>query len=422
MNQRTFQAFIDILNDELLLATGCTEPIAIAYAAAYARNILGATPERVEIAVSSNILKNVKGVVVPNTNGRKGVSAAVAAGIVAGDSQKQLQVIASVCDTDVAAIGAYLDSTPIQVSCLPNGRSFDILIRVYRGNCSATVRIANHHTNVVYADENGRVLLDLPVTDSAEENLADKSVLNIADILSFAETVPLELVRPLLQRQIDCNSAIAEEGLRGNYGGCVGKTLLHLGRGDIETEARAYAAAGSDARMSGCEMPVVILSGSGNQGMTASLPVIRYAHFQGASEEQLLRALLVSDLVSIYQKVSIGRLSAFCGAVSAGCGAGAGVAYLLGGNREIIEQTIQNALAIAAGIVCDGAKPSCAGKISMAVEAGLLGCRMSFDNRAFHSGDGILQGNADDTIRAVGRIASEGMIKTDEVIVSIMCP
>ena len=327
MNNRLTEAYISILKEELLMATGCTEPIAIAYCAAKMRDILGGEPERIEAEVSGNILKNVKSVIVPNTGGLKGINAAIAAGIIAGRAEKVLQVISYVTQEEHSRIREYMEVTPLAVSCSDNGRMLDIRLTGYRGGDSAMVHIANNHSNIIREERNGAVLMELPPSDSAEDNLQDKSVLNIEDIVRFADTVDVELVKPLLDNQIRCNSAIAEEGLRGDWGANVGRVLLSEFGSDIKNEARAYAAAASDARMSGCELPVVIVTGSGNQGITASVPVIRYAKHIGASDERLYRALLVSDLVTIHQKTGIGRLSAYCGAVSAGCGAGA---FLLG--------------------------------------------------------------------------------------------
>ena len=320
MNNRLTEAYISILKEELLMATGCTEPIAIAYCAAKMRDILGGEPERIEAEVSGNILKNVKSVIVPNTGGLKGINAAIAAGIIAGRAEKVLQVISYVTQEEHSRIREYMEVTPLAVSCSDNGRMLDIRLTGYRGGDSAMVHIANNHSNIIREERNGAVLMELPPSDSAEDNLQDKSVLNIEDIVRFADTVDVELVKPLLDNQIRCNSAIAEEGLRGDWGANVGRVLLSEFGSDIKNEARAYAAAASDARMSGCELPVVIVTGSGNQGITASVPVIRYAKHIGASDERLYRALLVSDLVTIHQKTGIGRLSAYCGAVSAGCG------------------------------------------------------------------------------------------------------
>lgn len=420
LTPETRNAYISILREELLPATGCTEPIALAYAAARLRVVLGEAPERICAEVSGNIIKNVKSVVVPNTGGLKGIRAAIAAGVVAGDAEKILQVISSVPAEKHESIAAYCQTIPVEVVCANTTRLLDIRLTGWAGNHSALVQIANSHSNIVREEKDGAVLLEKPVTDSAEDNLTDKSVLNVADILEFANTTDLAEVAPLLNRQIACNTAIAEEGLRNSWGANIGSVLLADYPGDIKTEARAWAAAGSDARMSGCELPVVILSGSGNQGITASVPVVRYAKYIGADQEQLYRALLVSDLVTIHQKSGIGRLSAYCGAVSAGVGAGAGIAYLLDGSYAAIAHTIVNAVAIISGTICDGAKPSCAAKIAASVDAGILGYHMYRNQQEFKSGDGIVTKGVDNTIANIGVLAQQGMRQTDQAILSIM--
>jgi L-cysteine desulfidase len=413
-------ACLAILKEELVPATGCTEPIAIAYCAAQARSLLGAAPTRVDAVVSGNILKNVKSVIVPNTGHLKGISAAIAAGIAAGDETKALQVIAKVSDEQRNQIADFLKTVPITVSCGESPCLLDIRVTVYAGQHWASVRICNNHTNIVYKAHDGEILLDLPVQASAEDHLTDKSILDVRRIVEFADSVPAELLEPILAPQIECNSAIAEEGLRGDWGAQIGKLLLKESGGRIEDEARAYAAAGSDARMSGCELPVVILSGSGNQGITASLPVVRYWRRLGGTREELLRALAVSDLVTVQQKSGIGRLSAYCGAVSAGVGAGAGVAYLHKGGYDAVAHTVSNAVAILSGTICDGAKPSCAAKIAAAVDAGLLGWRMYCHKCEFYRGEGIVGPSVDRTIQNVGILASEGMRETDHTILRIM--
>ncbi|MCI9509635.1 MAG: serine dehydratase subunit alpha family protein [Angelakisella sp.] len=412
--------YVAILKEELVPATGCTEPIAIAYAAAKLRQTLGAAPEKVLAEVSGNILKNVKSVVVPNTGGLKGIRAAISVGIVAGEADRELQVISSVSPDRHAAIASYCKETPIKIVCPDTPRILDIRLTGWAGQDEATVHIANNHSNLVLIRKNGEILLEKPLAVSAEDGLTDKSCLNLRDILDFASSVDLSLVQELLERQIRYNSAIATEGLRGNWGANIGSTLLKEYGSDIKIEARAWAAAGSDARMSGCEMPVVILSGSGNQGMTASLPVIRYAKHMGADKEHLFRALLVSDLVTVYQKAGIGRLSAYCGAVSAGVGAGCGIAYLHGADYDAIAHTITNAVAILSGTICDGAKPSCAAKIAASVDAGILGYQMYREGQAFLGGDGILAEELADTIANVGVLAREGMQGTDRTILEIM--
>lgn len=413
-------AYIAILEEELVLATGCTEPIAVAYAAAKLRETLGAIPERVLAEVSGNILKNVKSVVVPNTDGLKGIRAAVAAGIIAGDAEGELQVITRVPRELRAAIAAYAEDTPIQVSCSAATRMLDIRLTGWRDGHWAVNHIANSHTNLIHVERDGTVLLDHPADDSPESGLTDKSLLDLRDILTFADTVDLSRVTPLLDRQIQCNTAIAEEGLLHDWGANIGSIRLKCRGSSIQNEAAAWAAAGSDARMSGCEMPVVINSGSGNQGMTASLPVIRYAGYLKAEREQLYRALLVSNLVTIYQKAGIGRLSAYCGAISAGVGAGAAIAYLQGGDYDAVAHTITNAVAILSGTICDGAKPSCAAKIASAVDAGILGYEMYRNGQNFHGGDGILGETLEKTVVNVGTLAREGMCGTDRTILSIM--
>ena len=420
LKENVMRDYIAILSEELVPATGCTEPIAIAYCAATVKKLLGKLPERVTATVSGNILKNVKSVVVPNTGGRKGIRPAIAAGMVAGDPDRDLQVIADLPPEALTALDDFLRTADIDVICGESPCKLDIDIQAVAGSRSARVRITNHHTNIVHMERDGQVLRDLPVVDAAEEHMTDKSCLNVEDIVRFADTVPLEAVQELLLRQIEQNTAIAEEGLRGVWGAQIGRILLEDYGDDIKQRAKAYAAAGSDARMSGCEMPVVILSGSGNQGITACLPVVVYARHIGATREQLIRALLVSDLVTIHQKSGIGRLSAYCGAISAGVGAGAGICYLLGGGFSAVAHTVVNAVAILSGTICDGAKPSCAAKIAAAVDAGIMGYRMYLHHREFHSGEGIVAGSVDDTIANVGLLAQQGMRQTDHTILRIM--
>lgn len=420
LKENVMRDYISILEEELVPATGCTEPIAIAYCAAVVKKLLGRLPTRVEATVSGNILKNVKSVVVPNTGGRKGIRPAIAAGMVAGDPDRDLQVIADIPEEKLAELDDFLCSTEIDVICGSSPCKLDIDIRAEAGGSSARVRITNHHTNIVHMEHNGEILRDLPVVDAAEEHMTDKSCLNMEDIVRFADTVPLDRVEPLLLRQIEQNSAIAEEGIRGAWGAQIGRILLEDYGEDIKQKAKAYAAAGSDARMSGCEMPVVILSGSGNQGITACMPVVVYAKHIGATREQLCRALIVSDLVTVHQKSGIGRLSAYCGAISAGVGAGAGICYLLGGGFSAVAHTVVNAVAILSGTICDGAKPSCAAKIAAAVDAGIMGYRMYLHHKEFHSGEGIVAGSVDDTIANVGMLAQEGMQETDSTILRIM--
>lgn len=416
-----YSAYVSILEEELVPAMGCTEPIALAYCAAKAREVLGAMPDRVAIGASGSIIKNVKSVVVPNTDHMRGMPAAAAAGIVGGDASRELEVIASVPREKIAQMRTFLEETPVTVEHVDNGLTFEIVVTVFHGTDSASVRIVNYHTNIVHIEKNGEVLLDVPVEGEDESGLTDRSLLNLADILDFANTVDVDDVRALIRRQIEYNTAIAEEGLRGNYGSNIGSILLETwGDESVMVRAKAMAAAGSDARMNGCELPVVINSGSGNQGMTASLPVIEYAKELKVSEETMYRALVLANLVTIHQKTSIGRLSAFCGAVSAGAGAGAGIAYLRGADLDGISHTVANAIATTGGIVCDGAKASCASKIASAVEAGILGYNMHVRGMDFQSGDGLVGSTPEDTIANIGRLGKIGMHGTNEEIIKIM--
>lgn len=420
MDERAYEGYLKILGEELLPAMGCTEPIAVAYAAALARQTLKATPDRVEISVSGNILKNVKSVIVPNTGGLKGVCAAAAAGIVAGQADKKLQVLEGITSEDIEGIKSFLAACPFKVAHAQNGCVFDIGVKVYSGTDNAFVRIEGYHTNVVDIERNGEKLLCCKEVYSPECKLTDRSILNVKDIVEFAETVKISDIEQLISRQIEYNSAIAAEGLKNDYGARVGKVLLSAFGNEVHIRAKATAAAGSDARMNGCSLPVVIVSGSGNQGMTASLPVVVYAKELGVSREKMLRAVALSDLITIHLKTGIGRLSAYCGAVSAGAGAGAGVSYLYGGGVEEISHTIVNALAIDSGVICDGAKSSCAAKIASAVDAGLTGMEMNRKGCEFCGGDGILESGVEKTIDNVCDVARIGMKETDEEIIRLM--
>lgn len=415
-----YSAYIQILKEELIPAMGCTEPIALAYAAAVAKKVLGQMPERVAIGASGSIIKNVKSVIVPNTDHLKGIPAAAAAGIVAGDPDKELEVIAHVTEDQVKEMREFLDKTPISVEHVDNGLTFEIVVTLFKGDDYAKVRIVNYHTNIVLVEKNGEILQQTEVKGESEEGLTDRSLLNMKDIWDFINTVDVEDIKPVLKRQIEYNWTIAEEGIKGNYGANIGKVLLDMEGTNVRVRAKAMAAAGSDARMNGCELPVVINSGSGNQGITVSVPVIVYAKELNVGEEKMCRALALSNLAAIHQKTPIGRLSAYCGAVSAGAGAGAGIAYLCGGGFKEITHTIVNALAIVSGIVCDGAKASCAAKIASAVEAGILGYNMYIRGQQFYGGDGIVTKGVEETLKNVGRLGKEGMKETNEEIIKIM--
>lgn len=419
-DSKIYQTYVEILRRELICAMGCTEPIAIAYCAAVARATLGALPESILVEASGNIIKNVKSVVVPNTNGARGIAAAAAIGALGGDEKAGLQVLSGVSEEAKAQLEGYLAQTAVEIRPLSSERLLDMIVTVKRGASCARVRIAGEHTNIVLIERDGEILLQGdPEADEETPDAPDYSLLTVRDIFDFACTCDLSDVAPILRRQIEMNSAIAEEGLRRDYGANIGKVLLKTG-GDIRTRAKAYAAAGSDARMNGCELPVVICSGSGNQGLTASLPVIEYAKELGRDEETLYRALLISNLVTLHEKAGIGRLSAYCGAVSAGAGAGAGIAYLHGGDVTDIAHTIVNALAISSGIVCDGAKSSCAAKIAMAVETGIFGYEMYRNGQQFYAGDGLVVKGVDNSIAAFGRLARIGMRETDHEIIRMM--
>ncbi len=419
MTEKLYQTYLQILREELVPAMGCTEPIAIAYAAALARRALGAAPERVVIRASANIIKNVKSVVVPNTGGRRGIAAAAAAGIVSGDAQSKLEVLASLCESRYAEIEELLENADFEILQSEKPYIFDIQAELYAGSHRAFAEISGNHTNVTELSADGRVIIKNEYVEKISET-SERELLNVKDIVDFADTVKLEDIREVINRQIEYNTAIAEEGLSGKWGARVGKTILDAYGNDVHNKAKAYAAAGSDARMNGCEMPVIINSGSGNQGMTASLPVIVYARELGVDEDTLLRALALANLVTIHMKTDIGTLSAYCGATSAGCGAGAGICYLHGGRAYEISHTIVNAVAINSGMICDGAKASCAAKIASAVEAGLLGWQMQRHGTQFYSGEGIVTKGVDNTIRNVGRVARLGMAETDREIIKIM--
>ena len=415
-----YQQYVDILKEELRPAMGCTEPIALAYAGAKARQLLGTLPEKVRLFVSGNIIKNVKSVVVPNTGGLHGMEAAVCAGIVAGDADKELQVISRIPREQHGAIRSYMETVDMQIQPSDSALVFDIDLHLSAGEDTVRLRIINHHTNIVLLQKNGEVLVQQPITESSEDHLTDKSCLTVEKIVEFVNVLDVEDIREVIGRQVECNLEIAEEGLRNNWGANVGSVILRHQGDTVAKKACAWAAAGSDARMSGCEKPVIIVSGSGNQGITASVPVAVYAKEIGAHEDQLLRAVTLSNLITIHQKAGIGRLSAYCGAISAGCGAGAGIAYLLGGDHKAIAHTVVNAIAILSGTICDGAKPSCAAKIAAAVDAGILGYQMYLEGQQFYSGDGIVTKGVDNTVYNVGRLAREGMRETDRTILEIM--
>ena len=420
------QTYTAILREELVPAMGCTEPIAIAYAASILRHALRSDPVTLRVELSGNIIKNVKSVIVPATDGMHGIEAAVAAGIVAGCPDRKLEVLCALKPADAERIRDFLHTTTPAVSELDTKHPFELVMTgeaaVNGQVTTARVHLMDRHTNVVSVERNGEDLTDRYLWGESMTPVepADRSLLNVQDIITYAEEVDLDEVKPLLERQIAMNIAIAEEGLRSEYGASIGRLLYNGGHCDLRTKARAYAAAGSDARMNGCELPVCIISGSGNQGMTASVPVVVYARAWNTDEETLLRALLVSNLITVHQKTGIGCLSAYCGAISAGCGCGCGICYLAGGRFNEIAHTLVNAVAILSGTICDGAKASCAAKIAMAVEAGIMGYDMMRSGRQFYGGDGIVTKGVENTIRNIGRLARDGMSETDREIIRIM--
>ena len=417
ISRERYDYYVNVLKDELVPAMGCTEPIAIAYASAKAGAILGKIPTSCHVAVSGNIIKNAKSVVVPHTGGMRGIETAVIAGLVAGNADARLEVLSSVSDKDVERMREIRESLPISVTLSDSEYAFDIIVTLYADSDSATVRITNRHTNIVSISKNGEQLFEGEINENIE---AKKKDLSVEEIVEFSDTVNVDDVKAILKRQIDCNMAIAEEGLRGNWGANIGKVYLECYAPDISVKAKAYAAAGSDARMNGCELPVIINSGSGNQGMTASIPVVIYWRELGLDEEKLYRALCVSNLLTIHVKHGIGTLSAYCGAVAAGAGAGAGIAYLHGGGYKEIAHTLVNALAIDSGLICDGAKASCAAKIATAVENGILGFNLYRSGNQFLGGDGIVKKGVENTIESISRLAKEGMRDTDREILNIM--
>lgn len=419
MDTKLYNNYVKILQNELVPALGCTEPIAIAYAAAKARAVLGYFPESIEMCCSGNIIKNVKGVTVPNSGGLKGIDVAATLGVVGGDADRELEVLEHILPEHIEKTKELVDAGFCSCSLQEGVENLYIVAKVTYQEHYAEVTIINRHTLITKIVRDGEILFEHAVNE-ASPDYADKSLLNIKDILEFADTVNIDDVREPLERQIQMNSAIAKEGLEHAYGAEVGRTLLEVYGDDVKFRARAKAAAGSDARMGGCSLPVVINSGSGNQGMTVSLPVIEFAKELNVSEDKLYRALVVSNLISIHQKKYIGSLSAYCGAVSAACGSGAAITYLYGGGYDEISLTIVNTIANVGGIVCDGAKPSCAAKISSAVEAAILAHNLAKKNLSFKPGEGIVKNDVEETIRSVGYIGRVGMKNTDIEILNIM--
>lgn len=417
-NEREYKNYVSILKEELLPAMGCTEPVAVAYAAAKARDVLGCLPERCKLYVSGNIIKNVKSVVVPNTGGLKGLKAAAAAGIVAGKAELQMSVIAETDPKDIPNIQKYIDEHETLIERKEGGSALYIEVILEGGGHSSKAVISDYHTNIILLEKDGEVVFQKE-PELRSSFASDHSLMSLEGMWDFINTVEIEDISDLLDSQINCNSAISREGLEKPWGAQIGRILLSTAS-DTKTRAMARAAAGSDARMSGCEKPVVIVGGSGNQGLTVTMPVLEYAERLGSSREQVYRALALANLMAVYLKKDIGRLSAYCTAVTAGVGAGCAVAYLDGGSLEAVRHTIVNDLAVLSGMFCDGAKPSCAAKVANSVGAGIMGYEMYKNGQSFNGGDGFLQSSADDTIDAVAEIAREAMSETDKKILDIM--
>lgn len=424
MNQSLYENHLAVLNSNLQLALGCTEPIAAAFAAAKARAVLGAMPSRMTLDCSGNIIKNVNGVVVPNSNGMKGVDVAAVLGLVGGNADRQLEVLEDITDTDIEKTKELIAQGFCTCRLVEGVENLYIrvLLETDDGH-SAEVVMRNYHTNITYIAKDGKVLLDnASAPDKASKHTAtgNPDLLNIKNILEFAETVKLEDVSEVIERQISCNSALSNEGLQHPWGVQMGSTLLAACGDSLPVRARAAAAAGSDARMSGCTLPAVINSGSGNQGITVTMPVVVYAQELGVEHEKLIRALVISNLISVHQKKYIGSLSAYCGAVSAATGAACGIAWMTGQPYQVICDTIINSIATSGGVVCDGAKPSCAAKISTAVEMALNALELAKLGRVFQPGEGLVKNDVEETIKSVGRMARNGMKSTDVEILNIM--
>lgn len=413
-----YSIYVQILKEELVMAMGCTEPIAISYACAKATQVLDHLPDRIVVKASGSIIKNVKSVIVPHTNGLKGIEVAAAAGALYGDADAKLEVLSSATREQIEELPEYVQNTNITVQHIEQGHVFDLEIHVYYEQEHASVRIVDTHTNIVQIEKNWQVIFEDKTTSL--ELKADHSALIMKQIWDFSQTVDIDDVKEILDRQITCNMAIANEGIHNSYGANIGHVILNMDSDCVKTKAKAYAAAGSDARMNGCELPVVINSGSGNQGITCCVPVVVYAKELDCTQEQLYRALVLSNLTAIYIKTGIGTLSAFCGAVSAGAAAGAGIAYLHNGTYKEIQHTIVNALAILSGTICDGAKASCAAKIASSIDAGIMGYYMYKNKQQFYAGDGVVAHSVDETIQNIGTLGSQGMLQTNDKIIEMM--
>ena len=420
MIMELYNNYIQLLKDEMVKALGCTEPIAVALAGAKAREILGKMPNKIVVKCSQNIIKNVKGVIVPTTPNMKGIDVACVLGVIAGDANLGLEVLNNVKEKDIKELKELLLKNICEVQQLNSGDNLHIICYVENGNENAEVEILHSHSNIESIKKNGEVIFQNKDGKNINSQKIDYSILNFEDIYNFSNTFKIEDLKDLLDMEIQCNNAFAEEGLKNDYGAKVGKTILKNAGDSIKETVKAYAAAGSGARMSGCNMPVVINSGSGNQGMAILSTVYQYAKYLKISNEKLYRALVFANLIGLWQKAGIGKLSAFCGAVSAASAAGAAITYMKGGTKKQIEDTIINTLASAGGIVCDGAKPSCALKIAVSVDAAITASEMAMNNCVFQDGEGLVKNNIENTVSAICEMAKDGMKNTDEKILEIM--
>jgi L-cysteine desulfidase len=420
MDKKVYDTYTALLNSELKMATGCTEPIAIAYAGARLRQVLGEIPEHCTVYCSGNIVKNVFAVTVPNSGGAKGIDTAAILGIIGGDADYVLDVLHAVTPEDVELMNKLLAEKICDCELVEGVENLYIRIEAKHGSDTAMVEIKDYHSNITRIEKNGEVIFNAE-ENATEASSIDKTLLNVKDIFEYAGLVDLNDVKDVLLNQIKCNSAIAEEGLKNPWGSQVGRTIYEHDMGkSVWNKARAYAAAGSDARMNGCPMPVVINSGSGNQGMTVSLPIYVYAKEMNVDEEKMLRSLALANLISLHQKRYIGSLSAYCGAISAATASACGIAYMFGGDYALICDVITNSINTTGGMVCDGAKSSCAAKIATALDMALLAYEMSQKKRVFMPGEGLVEDNIEETIANVGRMGRDGMKSTDVEILKIM--
>ena len=418
MDKTTYNSFIELLTSELRLAMGCTEPIAVAYAAAKAREVLGAMPERIELYCSGNIIKNVKAVTVPNSGGRRGLEVATLLGAAYGDPSLELEVVSRVSEDEIAGLQELLDRGICHCHLETGKDNLYIRTEVFAGSDSALVEISEKHTYITRIEKNGEVIMTQPPLNLLK---SDNSILNLQDIYKFANELDMNDVDELIDRQIECNIKIAEEGIKNPYGSQIGRRYLEMyGENDYRFKAVAYAAAGSDARMNGCALPVVINSGSGNQSITISVPMIVYAKEKGISREELIRGLVFADLMALLQKKYIGDLSAYCGATCAGCAAVAGIAYIEGQPLEVLGKIVVNAISTIGGMVCDGAKSSCAAKIAASISMGFLAYDLAVNDLSFKDGEGLVVEDIEETIARVGQMGREGMRSTDEEILNMM--